>query len=60
MRIDLGLSVGRRPEREYAQLWSLYSAHRARWLDVVFSTESEARQALSVLSGARPEARGPG
>lgn len=51
MRIDLGLSVGRRPEREYAQRWSLYSKQRAGWLDVVFATEQEAREALGVLSG---------
>ena len=56
MRIDLALSVGRRPEREYAQLWSLYSAQRSCWLDVVFATEREARQALGVLSRAGPEA----
>ena len=59
MRIDPSLTVAKRPERDFAKLWSLYSPRQDVWLDVVFATEREALVALQVLTpstATRPKA----
>ena len=57
MRVDASLTTAKRPEREFAKSWGLYSAKDARWLDVLFATEREALDALTVLAGGRRSRR---
>lgn len=46
---DSSLITGRRPERDLPGSWGIYSVQQDKWIDVVFASENEARQALKAL-----------
>jgi hypothetical protein len=49
MQPDSSLITGRRPEQDLPGRWGIYSVQHDRWIDVVFASEREAREALKVL-----------
>lgn len=51
MRRDQSLIVARRAEPGLVNCWGIYSDQHRRWLDVIFASEREAREALQILLG---------
>ncbi len=49
MQPDSSLITGRRPEPDLPGRWGIYSVAHDKWIDVVFASEREAREALKVL-----------
>jgi len=49
MSSDSSLITGQRPESDLPGRWGIFSVQHDKWLDVVFASGKEAREALRIL-----------